>query len=211
MKIHDITVTLKPGMPVWPGDHEVELYRDEKIEEGANANVSNLSISVHTGTHVDAPYHFLPEGGPVDQLPLEVLIGPVQVVELSESVDFIDEQILQKTEINPGTIRVLFKTRNSRYWMMDTNEFQTGFVGITEDGARYLVEKGIKLVGIDYLSISPYKMSRPTHEVLLKAMMVVIEGLDLSKVDAGQYELYCLPLKLFNTDGAPARAVLIER
>ncbi len=198
-------------MPVWPGDHEVELYRDEKIEDGANANVSNLSISVHTGTHVDAPYHFLPEGGPVDQLPLEVLIGPVQVVELPESVDFIDEKILLKTEINPGTIRVLFKTRNSRYWMMDINEFQTGFVGITEDGARYLVEKGIKLVGIDYLSISPYKMSRPTHEVLLKAMMVVIEGLDLSKVDAGQYELYCLPLKLFNTDGAPARAVLIER
>lgn len=211
MKIHDVTVTIMPGMPVWPGDHEVELYRDEKIEDGANANVSNLAISVHTGTHVDAPFHFLPEGGPVDQLSLEVLIGPVQVVELPESVDFIDEEVLQKIEFTPGTIRILFKTRNSRYWMMDSKEFQTGFVGITEDGARYLVEKGIQLVGIDYLSIAPYKMSRPTHEVLLNAKMIVIEGLDLSKVDSGQYDLYCLPLKLFNTDGAPARVILIEK
>lgn len=210
MKIHDVTVTIRPGMVVWPGDHQVELYRNGKIEEGANANVSNLSISVHTGTHVDAPYHFLPTGSTVELLPLDVLVGPVQAVELPDSVLFIDQKVLEAVHIHPETTRILFKTRNSSFWSAADDTFHTDFVGITEDGSQYLVEKGIKLVGIDYLSIAPYKKSRPTHEVMLNAKMVIIEGLDLSRVDPGTYELYCLPLKLMNTDGAPARVILVE-
>lgn len=210
MKIHDVTVTIRPGMVVWPGDHQVELYRNGKIEEGANANVSNLSISVHTGTHVDAPYHFLPTGSTVELLPLDVLVGPVQAVELPDSVLFIDQKVLEAVHIHPETTRILFKTRNSSFWSAADDTFHTDFVGITEDGSQYLVEKGIKLVGIDYLSIAPYKKSRPTHEVMLNAKMVIIEGLDLSQVDPGTYELYCLPLKLMNTDGAPARVILVE-
>lgn len=210
MKIHDVTVTIRPGMVVWPGDHQVELYRNGKIEEGANANVSNLSISVHTGTHVDAPYHFLPTGSTVELLPLDVLVGPVQAVELPDSVLFIDQKVLEAVHIHPETTRILFKTRNSSFWSAADDSFHPDFVGITEDGSQYLVEKGIKLVGIDYLSIAPYKKSRPTHEVMLNAKMVIIEGLDLSQVDPGTYELYCLPLKLMNTDGAPARVILVE-
>lgn len=210
MKIHDITLTIRPGMPVWPGDHPVELYRDEKIEEGANANVSNLSISVHTGTHVDAPYHFLMEGPKVDTLPLNVLVGEVQVVEIPDSIKTITREVVEGLELREGITRVLFKTSNSKVWRSGSDEFYTGFVGIDAGGSQILADKGIRLVGIDYLSISPYKNSRPTHEILLGARMVIIEGLDLFGIEAGVYTLYCLPLKLKDTDGAPARVILVE-
>lgn len=210
MKIHDVTLTIRSGMPVWPGDHAVELYRDEKIEEGANANVSILGISVHTGTHVDSPYHFLNDGTAVDVLPLDVLTGSVEVVEVSDAIRVIDSQVVKDLEILPGTKRLLFKTRNSSFWKAEPQEFHTDFVGIDEEAAGILVEKGIKLVGIDYLSIAPYKKSRPTHEVFLKAKVVLIEGLDLSGILPGKYTLFCLPLKLKDTDGAPARTILVE-
>jgi arylformamidase len=197
-------------MPVWPGEAAFVLRRDKKIEEGANANVSRLEMSVHTGTHVDAPFHFLSGGETVENLLLDVLIGGVQVVELPESVDEITREVLKTVHLTKGVERVLFKTRNSYYWKMGTQEFQEGFVGIDEGAARLLVEKGVRLVGIDYLSVAPFKRSRPTHEVLLEAKMVIIEGLDLSGVSAGEYTLYCLPLKLRHTDGAPARVILIE-
>lgn len=210
MKIHDVTLTIRPGMVVWPGDPQVELHRIQKIENGANANVSLIHMGVHTGTHVDAPYHFLLEGKAVDTLRLEVLIGPARVVELPDDVAQIDEKVVERFVDDKSADRVLFKTRNSRYWAEGQQEFQPGFVGITEDGAQALVAKGTKLVGIDYLSIAPYKKSRPTHEVLLKSSMVVIEGLDLSAVQDGLYTLYCLPLKFKDTDGAPARVILLE-
>jgi arylformamidase len=209
MTIYDITLTVSPDMPVWPGDPAVSLQRAKKIEEGANANVSHLSLSVHTGTHVDAPFHFLPGGKGVDQLALDVLIGPVQVVALAESVDEINAATIQQAGIEPGSERVIFKTRNSHYWADHEQSFQAGFVGISQDGARALVGMGVKLVGIDYLSVAPFKRSRPTHEVLLSAGMIIVEGLDLSLVPPGQYQLYCLPTRLSGADGAPARAILM--
>lgn len=209
MKIYDITVTIQPGMAVWPGDPKVELYRKEKIEEGANANVSYMGISVHTGTHVDAPYHFLNDGSAVDVMPLDVLVGPVLVVELPDAVNQIDAETVNSLMIDETTERILFKTRNSKFWLQNAGEFHPDFVAISADGAQALIERGIKLTGIDYLSIAPYKNSKPTHEILLKAGMVVIEGVDLSEVQPGKYTLVCLPLKLKNTDGSPARAILL--
>jgi arylformamidase len=209
-KIYDITLTVTPGMVVWPGDPKVKLERVRKIEDGANANVSEVAMSVHTGTHMDAPVHFLPEGKSIDTLPLDVLIGPVQVVQLPESCDVINAEVLANAGLDNGVERILFKTRNSSYWVSQAAVFQTGFVGISKDGAEFLVKHGVRLVGIDYLSISPYKNSRPTHEVLLKASMVILEGVNLFDVPAGHYQLICLPLKLGGSDGSPARAVLIK-
>ena len=210
MKINDVTLTIREGMAVWPGDPEIILHRIEKLEEGANANVTYMGFAVHAGTHIDAPRHFLADADSVDQLDLDVLVGEVTVVEIPQNVDQITASEIARAGLVRGTARVLFKTRNSNYWIEGSDTFRTGFAGITEDGAQALVDLGVKLVGIDYLSIAPYKMSRPTHLVLLKAKMVVIEGLDLSKINAGKYILYCLPLKLANSDGAPARVILVE-
>lgn len=210
MKIYDISVTITSDLPTWPGDPTVSLGRMSKIEDGANANVSRLDFGVHTGTHVDAPYHFLQGGSTIETLPLDALIGPAQVVELPDSVDVIDAAVLRGAGLVPGVQRVLFKTRNSTFWAMRPAVFHTDFVGISEDGARHLVALGVRFVGIDYLSIAPYKKSRPTHEALLGAEMVILEGADLSGVPAGMYTLYCLPLKLGGSDGAPARTVLVQ-
>jgi len=209
LKIYDITLTIKPSMPVWPGDPKVVLERVSKIEEGANANVSRITMSVHTGTHMDAPVHFLPGGKSIETLPLDLLIGPAQVVQLPDDIDTINAGVLENAAIAKGVERLLIKTRNSAYWKKPDDAFQTGFLGVEADGAAYLVKRGVKLVGIDYLSIAPYKKSRPTHEALLKVEMVILEGVNLSEVPAGFYQLICLPLKLSGSDGSPSRAVLI--
>jgi len=210
MKIHDITLMMEEGMTVWPGETAFVLQRDKKIEDGANANVSHLEMSVHTGTHVDAPFHFLSTGDTVENLLLELLIGKVVVVELDEQIGEVTREVVESIGLADGVKRVLFKTRNSGYWATGNQDFQEGFVGIDAEASKLLVEKGIQLVGIDYLSVAPFKRSRPTHEILLAAKMVIIEGLDLSGVKPGEYTLYCLPLKLKHTDGAPARVILIE-
>lgn len=210
MRTYDISLTISPDLPVWPGDPKIVLERVEKIEAGANANVSRIEMSVHTGTHVDAPYHFLGEdSGTVEELPMRVLTGRAYVLNLIDGVDEITREILEQAEIPPRTRRLLFKTRNSAYWAAGNSDFQTDFVGINEDGAQFLVDHGVKLVGVDYLSVAPYKQSRPTHEILLRAGVVIVEGLDLSEVSQGRYTLYCLPLKLAGSDGAPARAILV--
>jgi arylformamidase len=211
MKIYDISLTVTPSLPVWPGDPAIVLERISKMEEGENNNVSRLETSVHAGTHVDAPYHFLQEGKTIESLPLEVLVGPAQVIALGEDVDLISADVLKSAGLEAGTERVLFKTRNSKIWERNEPDFQTGFVAVSPDGASYLVEQGIRLVGVDYLSVAPYKQSTPTHRILLGASMVILEGVDLTGVPAGHYELCCLPLKLGGSDGAPARAILIER
>ncbi len=209
MKYHDITLTIQPGMTVWPDDPQVELYRKVKIEEGSEYNGSVLNMSVHTGTHVDAPYHFLNDGNTVDKLPLEVLVGPVLVVELPDSVSRIDAQIVESLFLDQSVERILFKTRNSKFWLQTPGVFHPDFVAISADGAQALVAHGIKLVGIDYLSIAPFNNSRETHEKLLKAGLVLIEAVDLSQVQPGKYTLVCLPLKLKDTDGSPARVILL--
>ncbi len=210
MKIIDVSLTIREGMAVWPGENPVVLNRRTKIEEGAHANVSFLSLGAHTGTHVDAPFHFIADGSKVDEMPLEVLIGPAQVVEVPDSVKVINAEVLGGLKIADEPKRILFKTSNSHYWDLDTDEFQIGFVGIDLSASEELVKRGMILVGIDYLSASPYKISKPTHDELLGAQMIIIEGLDLRKVQAGFYTLYCLPLKLHGADGAPARVILIQ-
>lgn len=210
MRIIDISVTLSNSLPVWPGDPRIKLERVRKIEEGANSNVSRLEMQVHSGTHIDAPIHFLPGEIGVESLSLPDLIGPCYVLEIPEDSGQISRDVLDSLLIPRGVNRLLFRTKNSNQWVSGENEFYTEFIGLTEDGARCLVDRGIRVIGIDYLSIAPYKQSRPTHEVLLKAGVIVIEGLDLHAVNTGYYSLICLPLKLAGSDGAPARVVLID-
>lgn len=209
MTIYDISLTISPDMPVWPGDPAVQLTQVAAMDQGDSANVSHLSFGVHTGTHVDAPHHFLNDNRTVESLPLEVLTGPCYVFQFPDDVDAITAEVLERTAWPSGVTRVLFGTRNSKIWARGENTFQTDFVGITEDGAHWLVEKGVRLVGVDYLSVAPYKQSRPTHEVLLNAGVVIVEGLDLSAMPRGFYDLYCLPLKIAGSDGAPTRAILV--
>ena len=162
----------------------MKLERVSKIEEGANANVSKLELSVHTGTHLDAPHHFIHGARTLEHLSLEVLIGPAQVVQLPDRVDLITAAEIDQAGIAPGVERVLFKTRNSAYWLKAEQVFEKEFVGVSADGAAALVERGIRLVGIDYLSIAPFKQSRPTHEILLKAEMIILDSAVVTEVDA---------------------------
>jgi len=209
MTIYDISLEITPTMPVWPGDPPVELSLAESIDRGDHVNLTRLGMSAHNGTHVDAPHHFLNDGRTVETLALDVLTGPCYVTQLPDDVDEISAEVLERVPVGAGTTRLLFGTSNSRFWSSGTKAFQRDFVALTEDGARWLVAHGIRLVGVDYLSVAPFGDSGPTHNVLLKAGVVIVEGLDLSRVPRGFYELYCLPLKLVGADGAPARAILI--
>jgi arylformamidase len=209
LKLYDISLTISPDMPVWPGDPAVVLERIESMDGGSHVNVSQLSCSVHTGTHVDAPHHFLNDSRTVESLALEGLCGPVLVIDLGEDVDLITAQVLEAADIPAGTLRLLFKTRNSQLWARGEKRFFEKFVAISPDGADWLMRFGVKLVGVDYLSVAPFKQSDAPHQALLKPGIIILEGLDLSAVSAGKYDLYCLPLKLAGSDGAPARAILV--
>ena len=211
MHIYDVTLSVSPSLPIWPGDPAIELEQIESMDKGAHNNVSRLSASVHLGTHVDAPHHFLNDGRTVEQLPLDVLTGPCYVAQLPDDMDTITAEALEGIPLAYRTTRLLFGTRNSHWWAAGQTEFQTDFVAITEDGAEWLVEHGIRLVGVDYLSVAPYGDSVPTHRVLLTAGVIILEGLNLSEVPRGFYDLYCLPLKLEGSEGAPARTILIAK
>jgi arylformamidase len=211
MTIYDISLTISPTLPTWPGDPPLVLKQIESMDQGATANVTHLSASVHLGTHVDAPHHFLNDGRTVENLPLDVLTGPCYVVQMPDGIEAITAEVLERTEISKDMKRILFGTSNSHGWARGEMAFQTDFVAITEDGAEWLVEHGVQLVGVDYLSVAPYDDSVPTHTVLLKAGIIIVEGLNLSKIMRGFYDLYCLPLKIANADGAPARAILIQK
>jgi arylformamidase len=209
MKIYDITVPITPDMPVWPGNPPVELERVSSMDAGAHDNVSRLACGVHTGTHVDAPNHFLNDNRTVETLSLGILTGPALVIEIPENVGLVTAAVLENAAVPAGTVRLLLKTRNSMLWARREKKFAEDFVGVSPDGAEWLVRAGVKLIGVDYLSVAPRGQGTPTHRVLLQPGMVVVEGLDLSAVSAGNYVLYCLPLKLVGSDGAPARAILI--
>jgi arylformamidase len=210
MKIHDISLTLTPDLPVWPGDPQIRIERVSKMEEGKQNNLTHLSLSAHVGTHVDAPFHFVADGKTIEDLLLETLIGPAQVVELPEDCYSITEAVLQTAGIEAGVERVLLKTRNSKFWSQPDLPFQTDFTADSPDGAAYLVARGVRLIGIDYFSVAPFDDSVPTHRILLNASIVILEGINLSEIPAGHYQLYCLPIKLGGSDGAPARAILID-
>ena len=211
MKIYDISLTISPSLPVWPGDEPLELELVDSMEAGAHANVSRLSTGVHIGTHVDAPHHFLNDGRTIERLPLEVLTGLCYVTQLPDGVEAITAATLEGMSLPENTTRLLFGTSNSRLWSRGETEFQKDFVSVTEDGAQWLVERDTRLVGVDYLSVAPYSDPIPTHKILLQAGVIILEGLDLSVVPRGFYELYCLPLKLLGAEGAPARTILIQK
>ncbi|MGD2162601.1 MAG: cyclase family protein [Anaerolineales bacterium] len=209
MRIVDISLPISPQLPVWPGDPAVQIEKLSMISEGADANVSKISFGVHMGTHVDAPYHFIDSGQGIETLALEILVGPAHVLDLI-GVEVIDRDTLEDAQIPEGVERILFKTRNSMYWATGIKTFQEDFVAVDLSGAEWLVEHGIKLVGVDYLSVAPFHEGVPTHQALLRHGVVIVEGLDLSSVEAGRYDLACLPLKIIASDGAPARAVLMS-
>jgi arylformamidase len=178
------------------------------IAKGDGANITRIEMSAHTGTHLDAPFHFQMNGAGVDQLPLEILIGPCRVFDLSELTGPITRAALEKCDFT-GVTRALLKTRNSRYWAKDDRVFDKKFLAVAADAAKYLVERGVKLVGVDYLSVEAFGSTEyPVHNTLLGAGVVIIETLNLSGVSAGDYELIALPVKLKGADGAPARVVL---
>jgi arylformamidase len=204
MKIYDVSVAINPSMPVYPGDPAVDIEQTQQIERGDVANVTRLSLGAHTGTHVDAPSHFIDGAMTVDQIPLNLLIGRVKVIEIPSAV--ITREVLEEFDFTEDA-RVLFKTRNSYLW--NDKSFNAEFVYLTKDAAELLVENGIKVVGIDYLSVEKYNFSSPdVHRTLLGNGTIIIEGLNLSEVDAGDYEMICLPMKIEGGDGAPARVVL---
>jgi arylformamidase len=209
MKIYDISLPISPHLPTWPGDPIVKLDRVQEIESGDDFNVTHLAMSVHTGTHVDAPNHLFANGDAIDKLELNSLTGNAYVLDLLEA-DLITSRALEMAELPMRVNRVLFKTRNSRLWERGVDEFHPDFVGLDPDAAHYLVDRGIKLVGVDYLSVAPFAEPKPTHEILLKAGVIIVEGLDLSKVDQGSYTLFCLPLNIIGAEGAPARAILLK-
>lgn len=211
MKIFDITLPMTSQMPVWPGDPKVVLEQVESIDAGGHVNVSTLSCSVHTGTHVDAPHHFLNDHRTVETLSLEALTGPVQVVHLDESVDLVTAHVLETAAIDANTTRLLLRTRNSNLWQQGETRFHEDFVALSPDGAKWIAAHGIQLIGTDYLSVAPYQDSDATHQILLSAGIVILEGVTLNGIAAGIYDLYCLPLNLVGADGAPTRAILIKK
>jgi arylformamidase len=206
--MYDITIPISQDTPVWTGDKEVKIYRDRSIAAGADYNVSLLEMGVHTGTHMDAPFHVIDGGRTVDQIPLEQLIGRTQVVVVPPEIESIDADFLSNCGLPEDGKRVLFKTRNSKFWNDQPLRFREDFIGVDASGANWLIENSVILAGIDWFSISPMTDLRTPHEILLKGGAIVLENLDLRKVPTGSYELICLPLKLTGTDGAPVRAIL---
>jgi arylformamidase len=207
MNYRDISVPIHPAMPVYEGDPPVEITLAASIEKGDAATVSCLRMGAHTGTHIDAPRHFIAGGRGVDEIPLGVLIGRARVLHVPVTGE-ISRGALAAAGLK-GEERVLLRTSNSGLWRED--RFRKEFVSIGPDAAAYLVEIGVKLVGIDYLSVERFGTLEPeTHRTLLRAGVVILEGLNLSDIQPGCYELVCLPLRIKGCDGSPCRAVLIE-
>ncbi len=210
MRIYDVSVRLSEATPTYPGDPEIEIRSWKSLADGDFANVSLLHMGAHSGTHVDAPAHFIEGAGRVESLSLEALIGEAQVVEVPANILSI-EAGFAAAHCQPGRERILFKTRNSSFWSDEHPVFHTDFTHIDLSAAEYLVSQGTKLVGIDYLSIERFKSEvYETHLALLSKGIVILEGLDLREVVAGIYELICLPLRIAggSGDGSPVRAVL---
>jgi len=194
-------------MVVYPGNAPVQIEEVKSIDRGGSSNVSLLHIGSHTSTHVDAPRHYLADGAGVDAISPETMVGKARLFQLGD-VAYIDEKLLMQLDLR-GVERVLFGTDNSR--LLQHDHVHTDYAYLTGPAAGYLVEHDVMLVGVDYLSIEEYKKpGRPAHHTLLKAGVVIVEGLCLADVPAGDYELLCLPLKLKDADGAPARVILRE-
>ena len=206
-RIHDSSLPVVSGGMIYPGNPPVEIELQQSMAKGGSSNVSSLKLGSHTATHVDAPMHMIQGAASVDQIPLDVFMGPAIVLAFGNDVMAVTADALRASAIG-GAERVLLKTRNSSFIRSGT--FQKDYTYLAPDGAEYLASSGVKLVGIDYLSIEQFHSGHHrTHTTLLGKGVVILEGIDLSGVAAGQYELRCLPLSLPGLDGAPARAVLV--
>jgi arylformamidase len=207
--IYDISLPLRSGGVVYPGNPAIAITAQQAIAQGAGANVSRLDFGSHSGTHVDAPKHFFDDGAGVDALPLDVLMGPARLIAFADSVTHVGEPELSPHDLT-GVTRLLIRTRNSAWLASGTPEFHSDYTYLAPDGAAYLAERGIRLVGVDYLSVEQFHSGHHrTHRTLLGAGVVIVEGLALAEPPPGDYELRCLPLRLEGLDGAPARAVLV--
>lgn len=199
-------------MPVWPGDPRVRIEQVASLDKGDLVNLSQIKMSCHAGTHVDAPLHVVQHGMGVDQLPLDVLMGPAFVAEMDgldgNKIDVFD---IASLHLPKDTTRLLLKTSNSHFWEDRLTEFERDFIHLGPKTARWLVKRGIQLIGVDYLSVDAFGTERlQAHDTLLRAGVVIVEGLNLSRVPAGWCRLVCLPLKIEGSDGAPARVLVIR-
>jgi arylformamidase len=207
-RIFDISVPVVNGGVVYPGNPEIRIAPASELSRGASSNLSHVSFGSHTGTHVDAPRHFFEAGSTVDRLPLNALIGPAQVIAFPDDVMSVTAAHLQRTTLE-GVERVLIRTRNSGF--IKEREFHPDYTFLAPDGADHLASLGVKLVGVDYLSVEQFHSGHhKTHRTLLERGIVIVEGLDLSDIEPGEYAFCCLPLRLEGLDGAPARAVLMR-
>jgi len=212
LQIYDATVPISELMPVWPGDPRIRIEQVSSIARGDEFNTSRLNLSSHTGTHVDAPYHFVRRGLTVDKLPLDLLMGPAVVAEMDGlEGNTIQVYDLARLQFPKDTTRLLLKTSNSYFWEDRLSEFERDFVHLGSHTAEWIVKRGIRLIGVDYLSVEAFGARQHwVHRTLLAAGVVIIEGLNLSRVPAGRCRVVCLPLKIEGGDGAPARVLVIR-
>jgi arylformamidase len=213
MKIYDITIPITPSMVVWPGDPPVNLQRLSSIDKGDTSNVSQICMSVHTGTHIDAPEHFIDKSKTIENIPLDKLVGKALVLEINDQTGVINEKVLMSHPQKEALLtckKLLFKTKNSRLWETSHDQFDEQYVGIDSSGASFLAKLNLDLIGVDYLSISTFNDTEIPHQILLDREIVLLEGINLQNVPPGSYDLYCLPLPIEGSDGAPARTILID-
>jgi len=206
-KVIDISLPLSDSLPVWPGCQRFQVVPRLSIQNGDLTNDSNLVMNVHTGTHIDAPAHFFAHGASVEMIALATMVGTAYVADL-QTIDRITATDLEQLHLPPNVTRLLCKTRNSALWQRGESEFDPDFVALTADAAQWVVDQGITLIGVDYLSVQRFDDGPETHRILLEKPVVIVEGLNLAEVTPGWYTLICLPLKLIGAEGAPVRAIL---
>ena len=214
MKIFDITNPISNQTIPWESEQNPEVKKINSIENGEPYNVTQINTSVHIGTHIDAPNHFINHGKTIDQIPLTKLIGKVFVIEIPASIDIINEKIINEIWTKTPKLnefnKIIFKTKNS-FDNFGKNKFDKTYTALDSSGAKALAEKNIHFIGIDYLSISIYDDMVDPHVVLLEKEIVILEGAQLDNINQGEYELYCLPINILGSDGAPVRAILLQQ
>jgi arylformamidase len=206
-RVHDVSLAIGPGLPTWPTSTGFGFRRAMALASGDAANVTVLDMDVHTGTHIESALHFLPDGQPLDGVPLDRFVGPAVVVEVHGAS--VTAESLEALGVPAGTQRLLIKTANSARWVAGWGPFDPAYVALTRDAATWVVDREIELVGIDHLSIQRYEDDGETHRILMRAGVVILEGLNLGLVEPGEYTLVAAPLRLVGTEAAPVRAILM--
>jgi arylformamidase len=211
LRLLDISLPVHAEMVVWPGNPVYQRIPFQSLKRGDGSNNSEIRMGTHTGTHIDAPSHSIEDGNSIDQVSLNACVGRARVVDMTHVAEAISLDDLLAMHLSPVSERLLFKTRNSKLWADQVAEFTTDYIGLSAEAARWLAHNDVKLVGVDYLSLESYSAKdRLAHRALLSKQVVIVEGLNLSGVAPGEYELCCLPLRLMGADGSPARALLRE-